>query len=577
MTRLSAKKYDRFTFPATQPVRAAVGCRILLGGFLLSLAGFPVGTAVAQPEAQADVDDVLMRAMVDELNRSMKSLVLEDLPRPYFMQYRATDRRIYSLSASNGGLQKVDVRRARRFASRIRVGSMDLDNTNVGQMAGAMAALPLDDDYAALRHVIWRATDTDYKRAVEILTRKVAYLKNKTVEDRPADFSPREKTVAIEPVVKLEPDTEAWSRRVTSLSARFAKYPGIQNSWVSMYGGSENRWLVNSEGTRTRNGDSGLFVRFDAQVQADDGMYLFDSVSYLGESPADLPALEEMERDLDKLCERLLELKGSEVLDHYAGPVLFGPKAAGQVFGALLADGVCARPLPLGARRGDEQSFERRIDRRILPRFLSVYDNPVEKKFDGRLLAGSYQRDDEGVTAARVSIVENGVLKRLLASRVPTKTTTTSTGHARSEGLTDAQAHIGCLYIVSDEGMSADELKKELIEAADEEGLDFGLRVESMHDSGGGLGSPIHAYRVFVEDGREERVRGLDFLPVPTRALKRILAAGEKAELYNSISGIGSSVISPAVLSEELELTKSQEEFEKLPILKSPATRSGSD
>ena len=87
------------------------------------------------------------------------------------------------------------------------------------------------------------------------------------------------------------------------------------------------------------------------------------------------------------------------------------------------------------------------------------------------------------------------------------------------------------------------------------------------------LGDPILAYKVYVEDGREELVRGLEFLPVETRALKHILAAGSERKVYNSTSGTSTSVISPAVLFEELELTKSEEELDKLPILKSPATR----
>jgi hypothetical protein len=55
--------------------------------------------------------------------------------------------------------------------------------------------------------------------------------------------------------------------------------------------------------------------------------------------------------------------------------------------------------------------------------------------------------------------------------------------------------------------------------------------------------------------------------------MKRILAAGKDQKAYNSLEGISVSVMSPAVLFEELELTKLEGEFDTLPILKSPATR----
>ena len=65
----------------------------------------------------------------------------------------------------------------------------------------------------------------------------------------------------------------------------------------------------------------------------------------------------------------------------------------------------------------------------------------------------------------------------------------------------------------------------------------------------------------------------MEFAPAETRVLKRILAAGRDRRVYNSTSGTPSSIITPAILVEELELNKIEREFDKLPILKSPAQR----
>ena len=95
-----------------------------------------------------------------------------------------------------------------------------------------------------------------------------------------------------------------------------------------------------------------------------------------------------------------------------------------------------------------------------------------------------------------------------------------------------------------------------------------------MRSGGGGeLGNPIYAYKVYVDDGHEELIRGMEFLPVEPRSLKRLLAAGIERKVYNSSAGVSHSVIAPAILFDELELTKIEREFDKLPIMKSPAQR----
>ena len=68
-------------------------------------------------------------------------------------------------------------------------------------------------------------------------------------------------------------------------------------------------------------------------------------------------------------------------------------------------------------------------------------------------------------------------------------------------------------------------------------------------------------------------MRGLTFLPVEMRSLKYILAAGKKRAVYNSSGSPLVSVVAPAVLFEELELTRVEQQFDTLPILKNPAKR----
>lgn len=540
---------------------------VVAAGVFCVLAPFAFGAEGLLPD-----NDVLMGALVDEQARAASDLVLDGLPRPYFIEYRAQDRLFYTMSASYGGLLQFDRNRSRQFRSRVRVGSFELDNTNVGGGGGG-ASLPIDDDLLALRHAIWLATDRDYKSAVEILTRKQAYLQDKTIEDRPDDFTPAEPVQVIEPAAEVVFNGDLWTRHVKTLSARFENYPRILDSKVSIFAGAVNDYLVNTEGTRLRVADTGMLLSIEARLQAEEGMWLTDGLEYLGEQPDQLPTVDKILADIDELCKKLIALAEAPMMEHYSGPVLFEPAAAAKAFATLLADGLCARPISLGRRGHADDSFEKKLGRRILPRSFVVFDDPGPTRFENTLLAGAYQYDDEAVPGSRVSLVEKGVLQGMLASRTPSKKVKGSNGHGRSGGLGDAQAGVGCLYIADENGMSEDELKAELIQAAKDEGLEYGLRVAALEAGGRSLGSPIYAYKVYVEDGREELVRGLEFAPVETNALKRILAGGIDRAVYNSATGVASSVISPAVIFEDIELTKFQEEFEKRPILDPPAVR----
>ncbi len=534
----------------------------------------PAGRAGAGEDTLALSDEsALMRGMVDELERSMAELVIDGLPRPYFLQYSGEDRITFTASAVYGTLVQSGQRRSRSVTARVRVGSPTLDNTNVGR-GGGRGALPLDDDDISIRHALWRLTDDEYKRAVEILTRKVAYLQDKTREDRPDDFSPAESVEASEPVASLAMNTRDWEERISRISAQFKEHPRIRDAAVSLFGGAVHQYIVNSEGTRLRTGDTGVYLQVRAEVQAGDGMMLEDGLSYLGQVSGQLPPLERMLAEVDELSFRLIELSEAPMLDQYTGPVLFDAAAAGMVIDGLLGNELCARPAPLGASGWQDRSLEKKIGLRIFPRSFNVYDDPRAPMFEGEVLAGSYRYDDEAVPAQRVSLVEHGILKALLASRAPTRKIKSSTGHGRGGSFGDPQAVIGCLYVEDENAVGDGELKEELIQAAREEGLDYGLRITALSPSGrGGIGSPIYAYKVHVEDGREEMVRGLQFLPVPTRALKRILAAGQARSVYNAPTPVARSVIAPALLFEELELRKPEQEFDKPPILKAPALR----
>ena len=593
-------------------MKAQLKARYLMLGLVGTLAGaLPVMAVVETlPEGKE-----LMRALIDEITRSM-NLQMEDLEKPYFIQYTVDDSVIYQISANYGDVTTSERRRARDFYSRVRVGTYELDNTNFsgddsrfffafGRMGRTGEAdLPLEEDYTAIRQAIWRATDDDYKDAVETLTKKRAYMKDKSLHDRPNDFSKASTVELIEPTAKLDFDRAAWEAKLRKISARFNKHPQIQHSEVRLLVAAGNTYTLNTEGTRLRTPETGALLIITAELQAEDGMKISDGRTYFGRTPPGLPKVDQVLADIDEMVNNLTNVARAPMLESYTGPMLFHGLAAAQVFRTLIADDLAANVDPVGTQRRMPTAggnLENKLERRIFPDSFQVYDEPTVPQVGDVDLLGHYRYDDEGVPATKVDLVVDGVLKTMMLSRAPTKKLSGSNGHARRPpGSREIQAAPGCLFVKDKEGLPDEELKARLIEAAEEAGLDYGLRVASVRTTGigssqadlfamfmrsqqrggrPGVGDPIYVYKVYVDDGREEPVRGCEFGQIKLRDLRHILAAGTTPAIYNYI-GIGfsgatpaTSIVAPAILAEELELAKIEQEHEKLPLLKAPLSR----
>jgi hypothetical protein len=540
------------------------------------LAGMLLATGAAPARAQdREAPDAVMQAMIAELERALDGLALPGVPKPYLIQLRAEDMRGWQISANYGAVVGEQTLERRRLATRVRVGSYEMDNTNAGPAIGWGANLPIEDDVLALREAIWLALDTDYKKAVEMYTRKEAYLKSKQEdEERPPDYLPAEPVVLLEPTRPLPADRAAWRDRLAEISARFRRHPRILDADARMICATGTRIIVNSEGTRLRTADAGLILTIGAKIQADDGMYIFDALHYYAEHEADIPPMPRILTDVDTLCAQLMATADAEVPDQYSGPVLFEGPAAGAVFASMLSGGLAARPVPVGTSRPPEADLEKKIGRRVLPRSFNMYDDPRQRRLGDTLLVGAQDYDDEAVAAQRVDLVQKGILQTLVASRAPTRRIRQTTGHAGSTGFfTDPQARVACLFVEDEDGLGEEQLRRELIDAAGEEGLEYGIRVAAMEPGAGDLGDPIRAYKVYVADGREEPLRGMEFLPVQVRALKRIIAGGNQPAVYNSIDSGSYTIVAPAILFEELELAHVEREEDRPPYLPSPALR----
>ena len=100
-------------------------------GFLLGAALVSATASLAQAP-----DDVALRAMKDELARSMTQLQLPQMDKPYFLAYRIQDIEQQEISATLGSLTSGDgtALRNRMISVELRVGDYSLDNSNFFSM-----------------------------------------------------------------------------------------------------------------------------------------------------------------------------------------------------------------------------------------------------------------------------------------------------------------------------------------------------------------------------------------------------------------------------------------------------------
>jgi len=549
-------------------------------GMVFVLAG-AISTTFADPVEDEMKKDVVLRALVEELDRNKAGLKLEDLQPPYFVEYELIDSFASFASAELGAVIGQDDRRSRWLRADTRVGSYELDNTNFrgqGGMGGfGGASMPVEDDLTAIRQAIWWATDRQYKEAVEQLAEKKAFMAGRLIEDKPNDFSREQPQIHFEDHINLAVDAGRLEALAVPLSAIFRGTPEIKESSVSVSGAAGHKYLVNTEGTRMRTSHRRFSLNVKATVQADDGMELSASLQHDGRSFESLPTLEELTKECQELAEELVALKKAPVLEAYTGPVLFEAEAAASLFQRFYAPRFAGGQRPVGSRTHPED-FANKLNKRILPRFVNVIDDSTQETIHGHPAMGFFRFDDQGVKAKPVTLVENGRLLSLLMSRNPSKEFTRSTGHGR--GPFAPRPAYGCLVVSASQTLDSKSLREELLESVQDEGLPFGIRIAALgggEGSGGGQSpgggaSPLLIYKIY-SDGREERARGAEFARIDLKSFKRMLALGDKPYVLNGQGAVGQTIVAPAMLFEELDLAKVDRDFDRPPILPSPVAR----
>ncbi|MEZ5400608.1 MAG: metallopeptidase TldD-related protein [Bryobacteraceae bacterium] len=549
----------------------------------------PLLVAVAALCARAETPD-LLNILKQELNRNFEVLREKGDPKPYYIAYAVTDAENAGVSASQGALSSMqEPRRRRTLDVTVRVGSPELDNYRSirGDFAQFTAgvSIALEDNPNAIKLALWRETDRCYRlaaqRLINIQTNKEVQVAEKEASN---DFSPAEKQEFAGMPPPLAFDVDDWSKRARKLSGEFAKYPGVLASAIGVNGSREVKYFVNTEGTALAHGQQFYRVTLSAQGKAQDGMDLATFDSFNAGHANRIPSDDDIRKGIEHVAGDLTKLLDAQVVEPFVGPAILSGRAAGVFFHEIFGHRVEGHRLK---DESDGQTFAKSVGTAVLPEFISVTFDPTRHEAAGEDLNGWYAFDDEGVKARPVHLVENGILKTFLMSRTPNPRVDHSNGHGRRQAGAEVVARQSNLLVEASRTVTETRLKQMLLEEVRRQGKPYGFYFQEItggftNTSRRGIQAfkviPLVVYRIYP-DGKEEIVRGADIVGTPLASFAKILAAGDKIEVFNGYCGAESgsvpvSAVSPAILVSELEVQKKESSRNRPPLLPPPGKQS---
>jgi predicted Zn-dependent protease len=487
--------------------------------------------------------------------------------KPFFVSIGLEDKFVYSVETLNGSLMHLGKNPSRNIVGRVEIRMGNYHEG--GGMGSDTFSFPYDLGYDASSHKLWVAMNNSFWQCVEDFgDRNLEAMGSRNKREKYTHFSR-------EPRIVYSEASNAKStcvKKLTEMARQVSEKLLNKHLWsiaIDIDGNQADRYILNSEGSRLYSSSSrwGIILklfkldRFNLVIPHTYVFYVRD--------PSKLPSKEVLIERGEEMTRELEAIVNSPIQKNGSFPVIMDPKNHGVLWHEVIGHALEATRM-----KDDEDDEDFGFDAskvclflgkrgyKVAPRFISLYDDPT---LGG--LSGSYEYDSEGVKAQKVTLIKNGVLKNYLHSRASAGFfRTSSNGHARADGRSDPKPRMSNLVVESDNKVSFEELKENLIKECERQHERCGL---IFLDCEGGLTLPEESYfqtypsRVFKVDrrGRIHQVRGIYIVGTPYEAMKNIIQTGDKKELFDGVCGaesgeIPSTTIAPHALIRSLEVNR---------------------
>jgi predicted Zn-dependent protease len=514
-----------------------------------------------------------------ELSRSLEGLKIEGLQSPFFISYTLGDMKRLQVSASQGSLVNSAYFPLRTSAARLLIGNYDCTDENfegsTGGATGFDGSPCLDNDEAGIRYTIWKDLDAIYKNAAETYEQKLSAIKQLNIPAKDLELPDWDKTPQVVmndlPRRKVDMDKAHFEEYVKAASAVFKDYPGILSSQVSLQISDALIYFYNTEQTEFRYPLTYTYLNAFIQAKTDEGEDLSASFEHTFAHPDELPSVEKIAQECRALAEKMIEkISAPKIEESYAGPVLFEDVAVVSAFYSNFFAGdisliASRKPLtPTGFSYGGNH-LEEMVGKRITAKEITIEDWTGTPEYKGVKLLGYAPVDGQGVVPpARLTLVENGMLKALLNDRVPTPKAPHSTGHALLSSSMGSTVTPGVVRLTDTRTKKSDELKNELLKRAKDEGYEYAYIVRKVNNGGA---YPAELFRISVADGSEKQIRSASINDFDAQTFKNIIAVSDNEMIYNTGNQV-TVIVPDAILFEELQIRSDRvDNFRKPPLV----------
>ncbi|MBO7648149.1 MAG: hypothetical protein J6S48_02200, partial [Bacteroidales bacterium] len=520
--------------------------------------------AIASLEGNSDMeevldDEMLFKAMEDDIQSSLDSFKTDILPRAYYIRHMVTDAQSFHVSSILGSTASAASRPVRTVETRVLVGDNTFNNDNVIDEQSRDVAtrdLPWGDNYSHIRRELHAATEAAYRQALCQYAEKEQQLKLLGDSVRHALLPDRKPAWVTNMSIEspYEATTSAQLEELAnSLSHQFYRYDFLTLSRVDVdaYCGSVS--FRGSDGTRYKQPLNVLRIRAVAETIANDGTPLHDEIEFLYRHIQDISQRDEILSSIGEMVERLQQWRTAPLVStSYTGPVLFEGGAAATMFARAFVENrpnlVATRPkIRIGSRNLLPElvrypSLVDKIEQRVVSNIVSI--SALNNKSTNPPMLGNSAIDADGVKIEpQWELIHRGKVVSLLQTRVPSDAHSESNGHQRlalHDGHISSAPGPGVLEMSCQKTVEKKQLYKSLRKLAQAADLKYAYVIHKTIMENGKV-KPVFVSRMDVTTGKLTPVRIPAAIDCNMNDFMHLAAASRSTMICNYLAPTGFS------------------------------------
>lgn len=495
-------------------------------------------------------NNMIFRAMQDEMKRTYKNLKLKNSPKPFFISYSLVSDYSDSIEANLGELfpdeEKTPLVRINGYMN---VGTPKIDSWGIYVDEKRPISIKNANNYIGVRQAFWELSDDIYKKEITDYNNKVSYRQQKNIVNKFPDFLPAKPGYFVEPILEFKKlDREALQEKIKEISAMGKKNRHIYHSYVSLDKRKKDYYLLTSEEGIAQYSTNKLSANITVLFQSEDGekIQLGISIDLKNTSNEEIAKIESEMLELLSFIEQTHQAKEVEP---YIGPVLVNASHASSFFDNEVGHAMSDITPVLGHEQ-EVGNFSGKKGLKVMPKNVNIYSKPQQRYFNGYERGSFSPVDMEGVLSEDITLIENGRVKEYPRTRRGNKEKEPSNGHSINK-----REIANAIIVEPTEKLTKDELEKKFLEICQQEEQEY-CYIEPKY----ARRSKSFLWKVFVKDGHRELVRNAD---ISELSLQNMVAFGDD---YNPATGL----LTPSIIFKNVEVMPNKKPADRKPLIEKP-------